>query len=48
MPASLVSGANAIPDAIVLSNEELDALNDPLANELAGSAADAQLLEISR
>lgn len=35
MPASSIFGANVIPDLIVVSVDQLDALNAPQANELA-------------
>lgn len=47
MHASPISRANDIPDAIEVLDDKLDALETPLANELGGSAVDAQLVYLS-
>lgn len=46
MPASPVPGANVIPDPIVELDEELDALDVPLANEIAGTVVNVQPVEL--
>lgn len=38
MPTSPVHGANVIPDLIVMSEDKPNALDAPLANDIAGSA----------
>lgn len=47
LPASHVPGENGIPDPIVLSDDELVALNALLANELTGSTVSVHPLERS-
>lgn len=44
---SAVPDVGILPDPIVVSNDEVEALDAPLSNELASSAVSEQLAELS-
>lgn len=47
LPSSPIPGASVIPDSIVMSDDDLNALDDLLGSEVAGSAVDVQPVELS-
>lgn len=46
MPASPVPGVNVIPDPVVLSNEEFNAMDAPLVNGRTGSLIGVQPVDL--